>query len=61
MLVSVTVNAWVLALAKLAVTVLAALILTVQVAAVPVHAPDQADNLEPAAGVAVKVTLVPWL
>ena len=55
----VTVKVCVVAtLSKVAVTLFAALILSVQVVAVPVQAPDQLVNLEPEAGVAVKVTLV---
>ena len=42
---------------KVAVTVVAALMLTVQ-APVPVHAPVQPLKVEPAAGVAVNVTAV---
>ena len=45
--------------AKVAVTDLAALIVTVQTP-VPEHAPDQPTNLEPAAGLAVSVTLAPY-
>jgi hypothetical protein len=44
--------------AKVAVTDLAADIVTVQVP-VPVQAPDQPVNMEPVAGAAVSVTLVP--
>jgi hypothetical protein len=44
--------------AKLAVTVLATFIVTVQVSAVPVQAPDQPLKDEPVIAVAVKVTLV---
>jgi hypothetical protein len=43
---------------KLAVTVFAMDIVTVQVVAVPVQAPDQPSNVEPVAGVAVRVTKV---
>ena len=43
---------------KLAVTDCAALIVTVQMP-VPVHAPLQPPKVEPAAGVAVRVTGVP--
>jgi hypothetical protein len=43
--------------AKLALTDLAALIVTLQTP-VPEHAPDQPTNLEPADGVAVNMTLV---
>jgi hypothetical protein len=45
--------------AKAAVTFRAALIATVQVRAVPEHAPLQPLKAWPAAGVAVSVTLVP--
>ena len=45
---------------KVAVTEVAAVIGTVQ-AAVPVQAPLQPAKLEPAAGTAVSVTLVPWV
>jgi hypothetical protein len=44
---------------KLAVTDFAALMATVQVVAVPVHAPLQPVKAEPAAGVAVSTTEVP--
>src|SRR5207244_2749551 len=44
---------------KLAVTLLSALRTTVQVVAVPVHAPLQPVQVEVASGVAVRVTLVP--
>jgi hypothetical protein len=44
--------------AKFAVTAVAAVIDTVQVP-VPVQAPDQPVNTEPAEGVAVRTTLVP--
>jgi len=47
--------------AKVAVTDCAWLIATVQVVAVPVHAPDQPVKVEPAAGAAVRVTDVPVL
>lgn len=43
---------------KLAVTLFAALIVTVQ-GPVPVHAPDHPVNIEPVVADAVKVTLVP--
>jgi hypothetical protein len=46
---------------KLAVTVRAALIETVQVAAVPVHAPLHPAKVLPLAGLAVRVTAVPEL
>ena len=46
---------------KLAVTVCAAPIVTVHVAVVPVHAPDQPVKVEPAAAVAVRVTVLFWL
>jgi len=42
-----------------AVTVVSALSVTPQFH-VPVHGPDQPAKVEPAAGVAVKVTAVPW-
>ena len=45
--------------AKVAVTERAADIDTAQVMAVPVHAPLQPAKVEPAAGVAVNVTVVP--
>ncbi len=45
--------------ANVAVTLWAALITTVQVLAVPEHAPLQPAKVEPAAGAAVKVTAVP--
>ena len=44
---------------KLAVTVFAALIVTMQVEAVPLHAPPQPENELPEPGAAVNVTLVP--
>jgi hypothetical protein len=44
-----------------AVTPLAASMVTVQVADVPLHAPPQPANALPAAGVAVRVTLLPRL
>ena len=44
---------------KLVLTALAALIVTVQVVAAPPHAPVQPAKVEPAAGVAVRVTDVP--
>ena len=44
---------------KLAVTLCAALIVTAQVEAVPLHAPPQPVKLEPLSGAAVKVTLEP--
>ncbi len=43
---------------KLALTVFAALMVTVQVAVVPVHAPDQPLNVDPAVAAAVRVTLL---
>lgn len=46
-------------LLKLAVTLLAAVIVSVQMVAVPVHAPPQPVKLLPVAGVAVSVTAVP--
>lgn len=45
--------------AKLAVAVLAASIGTVHVGAVPAQAPVQPVNVDPVAGAAVSVTLVP--
>ena len=45
---------------KVAVTVLAAVIDTVQVLAVPVQAPDHLSKMDPAAGDAVSVTVVPF-
>jgi hypothetical protein len=45
---------------KLAVTLAAAVIGTVQVGLVPPHAPDQPMNSEPALAAAVSVTSVPW-
>ena len=44
---------------KLAVTLCAALIVTAQVEAVPLHAPPQPVKLEPLLGAAVSVTLEP--
>ena len=44
---------------KLAATLAAAIMLTVQVLAMPLHEPDHPANVEPDAAVAVKVTLVP--
>ena len=44
---------------KLAVTFCAALMVTMQDVEVPVQAPDQPENIEPVAGVAVIVTVVP--
>ena len=58
-LVSATKRVLTMALVKLAVTLRAALMVTVQVLAVPVHAPLQPVNVLVLAGVAVKVTLVP--
>jgi len=43
---------------KAAVTARAALIVVVQVSAVPVHAPDQPVKVVPVAGLAVRVTAV---
>ena len=54
-----TVNAYCLRV-KVAVTLLAASIVTLQ-APVPEQAPDQPPNCEPEAGVAVSATTVPWL
>ena len=56
----VTVNCTGMAL-KVAVTVFAAFMVTVQVVVVPVHAPVQPSKAEPAAGAAVNVTLAFWL
>ena len=56
--VPVLVTFKVLRSAKLAVTDLAALIVTLQTP-VPEHAPDQPTNFEPTDGVAVNVTLAP--
>ena len=47
--------------AKLAVTLRAAEMLSVQVVEVPAHEPLQPVKLAPALGVAVNVTDVPWL
>src|SRR5436305_6076757 len=44
---------------NVAVTVCAALIVTVQVAVVPLHAPPQPPNVLPVAGAAVSVTVAP--
>ena len=44
---------------KLAVTVLAAVMLVVQVVLVPVQPPLQLENLKPVPGAAVSVTWVP--
>ena len=55
-LLTVSAKVWTV---KVAVTERAALMLTEQEAAVPVHAPVQPLKVEPAAGVAVKVTAVP--
>src|SRR4051794_34074350 len=44
---------------KVAVTFLAASMVTAQVVATPVHAPDQPANTEPELGVAVSVTMAP--
>ena len=57
-LLSVSAKVWAVCGVKVAVTVVAALMLTVQ-APVPVHAPVQPLKVEPAAGVAVSVTTVP--
>ena len=54
-LLSVNAKVWVI---KVAVTERAALMVTEQEAAVPVHAPLQPLKVEPAAGVAVNVTAV---
>ena len=45
---------------KRAVTERAAIIVTVQVGALPLQAPDQLRNEAPAAGVAVSVTTAPF-
>ena len=55
---TVSVKVWAVCGVKVAVTVVAALMLTVHVP-VPVHAPVQPLKVEPAAGVAVNVTVVP--
>jgi len=55
----VTVSRYWLLTSKLAVTALAAVMLTVQVLAAPVQAPLHPANREPAAGEAVRVTDVP--
>ena len=55
-LLSVSAKVWV---EKVAVTERAALMVTEQEAAVPVHAPLQPLKVEPAAGVAVNVTAMP--
>jgi len=47
--------------AKVAVTLLAAFIVTLHVVAVPEQAPDQPENSPLVAGVAVRVTTVPTL
>jgi hypothetical protein len=44
---------------KAALTVVFEFTVTVQVDEVPVHAPDQPENVEPEAGDAVRVTIVP--
>ena len=44
---------------KLACAVALLFTVTVQVAALPVHAPDQFTKVKPGSGVAVKVTAVP--
>lgn len=44
---------------KLAVTAVSALMVTMQVSAVPVHAPVQPVKVKPASGVALSVTTVP--
>jgi hypothetical protein len=46
---------------NVAVTFCAEFIVTVHVADVPVHAPLHPANVDPAAGVAVSTTDVPWL
>src|SRR5262245_240721 len=56
LLLTVSVNDW---SAKVAVTLRAALIVTVQVVAVLVQPPLQPENVEPAACAAVRVTAVP--
>ena len=55
-LLSVSPKVWVV---KVAVTERAALMVTEQEVAVPVHTPLQPLKVEPAAGVAVNVTVVP--
>ncbi|CAH1387829.1 hypothetical protein NTGM5_70119 [Candidatus Nitrotoga sp. M5] len=46
---------------KIAVTFRGAFIATEQVSLVPLHAPLQPEKIEPEAGVAVSVTLAPWV
>ena len=46
---------------QVAVTAFAALMVTVQVVALPLHAPPHDAKLEPAAGAALRVTLAFWL
>ena len=45
---------------KVADTLCAEFMVSVQVLAVPLHAPPQPVNIQPLAGVSVKVTSVPW-
>jgi hypothetical protein len=46
---------------KVAVAEVAAVMVTVQVVAVPLHAPPQPPNEKPEAGVAVRMTWVFWV
>jgi hypothetical protein len=55
------IDGWPPDVAKVVVTLRAALIVTVQVVADPEHAPLQPVNVDPAAGAAVKVTETPLL
>jgi len=58
-LLSVSVKVWAVWAVKVAVTVVEASMGPEQEAADPVHAPLQPLKVEPAAGVAVNVTVVP--
>ena len=55
---TVSVKVWAFCGVKVAVTVVAALMVSEQAAEGPVHAPVQPLKVEPAAGVAVNVTAV---